>query len=447
MKHWSIGYEILRTYVRFAFWLTHKSIVVTGRKKIPRGKPIIFAPNHQNALMDPLALACTNKYQSVWLARADIFKSKAAQSILKYLKLLPVYRIRDGKENLSNNEQIFRQVIRLLEEKQTVALFPEAGHSGKRKMLLHKKAIPRIALEAEEKNNFNLDVQIIPVGIYYSHYWDFNRSVVIEYGEPIRVSEYKAEYTESPQKAMMNLRNEIYCRLVPLTHQINSEIYYQEYVGLSQIVGKAYSDINHFSKDKNLQLHYAEKNLVQDLEQLEIKQPHEFDQLIHEFNKYQGELSNSGLSDLKVRLSGILTWRGFLAKLVLAILSVPVFVFGFLFNAIPHYIPRLILRRKVKDDAFLSTFYFVSGVIMFPLFYILSAYILYRLADSLMVAGITLFLMPFGGKFAFQILIFYRNLIEKFQVLAGGKSNSNTLRNLLIQRNKLVESVLGKVKI
>jgi len=99
MKNFSPGYEILRTYVRFAFWLTHKRIVVKGRHLIPKGKPIIFAPNHQNALMDPLALACTNPYQSVWLARADIFKSKAASRFLIFLKLLPVYRIRDGQTN------------------------------------------------------------------------------------------------------------------------------------------------------------------------------------------------------------------------------------------------------------------------------------------------------------------------------------------------------------
>src|SRR5450759_1753161 len=193
MKNWSTGYEIIRSYVRFAFWLSHKKIVVTGRHHIPKGKPIIFAPNHQNALMDPLAIACTNPYQTVWLARADLFKSKIAQSILKYLKLLPVYRIRDGKDNLSNNEHIFNQVIHILENKQTIALFPEAAHSGKRQMLPHKKAIPRIALEAEDKNDFSLDLQIVPVGIYYNHYWKFNRSVIVQYGRPVRVDDYKAE--------------------------------------------------------------------------------------------------------------------------------------------------------------------------------------------------------------------------------------------------------------
>jgi hypothetical protein len=58
MKSLSDGHEVIRTYVRFAFWLTHKSMGVTGRHHIPKGKLVIFAANHQNALIDPLALAC-----------------------------------------------------------------------------------------------------------------------------------------------------------------------------------------------------------------------------------------------------------------------------------------------------------------------------------------------------------------------------------------------------
>jgi len=138
MAKWSRGYENLRCYVRFAFWLTHKRIIVSGLKNIPKDKPIIFAANHQNALMDPLALVCTNPLQTVWLTRADIFKIKAVKSFLKFMKMIPIYRIRDGKENLSNNEEIFNYVTQTLENKESVALFPEAAHSGKRQMLSDK---------------------------------------------------------------------------------------------------------------------------------------------------------------------------------------------------------------------------------------------------------------------------------------------------------------------
>jgi len=441
MKNWSIGYEIIRIYVRFGFWLTHKRIVVTGRQFIPKGKPVIFAPNHQNALMDPLALACTNRHQSVWLARADIFKSKKVSAILKYLKLLPVYRIRDGKDNLSNNEEIFEQVIQLLENKQTIALFPEAAHSGKRQMLPHKKAIPRIALEAEAKNDFKLDLQIVPVGITYSHYWKFNRSLIVQYGQPIQVKDYWIDYEVNSQKAMLDLRDEVHRKLVPLTLQINSKAYYQEYENIRQLVGKEYSPRRFFCKNSSLQLFYAEKELISKLEQLEELRPEDFNNLIAATRRYFSEVENNGNSDAQIENAGIASWSKVFRSLALAVLTLPIFVLGFVFNAIPFIIPRTILRLKVKDITFLSSFNFVGGLIAFPLFYLIVA----DWINPIQVALITLIAMPFVGKIAYQLFTFYNVIFLKINYLAGSKSRKNTINSLLKQRNELIAQILEKV--
>ncbi|MDD2306588.1 MAG: 1-acyl-sn-glycerol-3-phosphate acyltransferase [Prolixibacteraceae bacterium] len=441
MKNWSIGYEIIRIYVRFGFWLTHKRIVVTGRHLIPKGKPVIFAPNHQNALMDPLALVCTNSHQSVWLARADIFKSKKVSAILKYLKLLPVYRIRDGKDNLSNNEEIFEQVIQLLENKQSVALFPEAAHSGKRQMLPHKKAIPRIALEAEARNDFKLDLQIVPVGITYSHYWKFNRSLIVQYGQPIQVKDYWIDYEVNSQKAMLDLRDEIHRKLVSLILQIDSKTSYSEIENIRQLVGKEYSQRRFFCKNSSLQLFYAEKELISKLEQLEELQPEDFNNLITETEQYFSGLIKNSISDKHIENAGNANWRKVFFSFTAAILTLPIFIFGFIFNAVPFIIPRTILRLKVKDITFLSTFNFVIGLIAFPLFYLIVAVWI----NSIQVALITLIAMPFVGKIAYQLFAFYGVIFLKIKYLAGSKSQRNTIRSLLKQRNELIAQILEKV--
>ena len=431
--------------MRFGFWLTHKRIVVTDSHLIPKGKPIIFAPNHQNALMDPLALVCTNPYQSVWLARADIFKSKRVSAILKYLKLLPVYRIRDGKDNLSNNEEIFAQVIQLLENKQTIALFPEAAHSEKRQMLPHKKAIPRIALEAEAKNDFKLDLQIVPVGITYSHYWKFNRSLIIQYGQPIQVKDYWIDYEVNSQKAMLDLRDEIHCKLVPLILQIDSKTSYPEIENIRQLVGKEYSKKRYFCKDPSLQLFYSEKELVSKLEQLEELQPEHFKNIIAATRQYFSGIEKDDISDDQIENAEKACWSKVFSSLTLAVLTLPIFVFGFVFNAVPFVILRTILRKKVKDAAFLSTFNFVGGLILFPLFYLIVACVLFSWSDSVLVALFTLVGMPFCGKIAYQLLTFYRIILQKISYLVGSKSHKNTIKSLLEQRNGLIALILEKV--
>lgn len=444
MKKWSLGYEIIRTYVRFAFWLSHKRITVTGAENIPKGKPVIFAPNHQNALMDPLAIVCTNPHQSVWLARADIFQLKATQPILKYLKILPIYRIRDGKENLSNNEHIFQQVIHILEGRHSIALFPEAAHSGKRQMLPHKKAIPRIALEAEEKNQFNLDLQIVPVGIYYDHYWNFNRSLIIEYGKPLNIDKYKGEYSENPQKALMSLRDEIYRQLEPLTLNIKTLSYYREYETLRQVAGEAYSGRKFFNENPVLQLFYAEKELIKKIETQEVSDPVYFEKLLDKTSGYFNNLQKSGLSDIEIGLASKANWPEHFIDLILFLISIPIFIFGFIFNALPLFIPRMILRRKVKDTAFLSTFNFVLGLVIFPLFYILC--LLFIPTFGSWISTVILFiLMPLGGKIAFQLMGFYRNFIRKSLFLMGENTTRKTYRKLIKQRKNLIHFILEKI--
>ena len=442
MNNWSAGYEAIRTYVRFAFWLSHKRVVVTGRQNIPKGKPIIFAANHQNALMDPLAISCTNPLQSLWLARADIFKSKAARSFLKYIKMLPVYRIRDGKDNLSNNEQIFGQVIQLLEDKQSVALFPEAAHSGKRQMVPHRKAIPRIALDAEAKNNFELGLQIVPVGINYSHYWQFSRTLIVHYGKPIDVDRYKNAWTENPQKAMLSLRDEIHDKIIPLTIQINSHTFYQEYEDIRQLAGEAYSKTKHFTKDETLNRFYSEQELIARIELLENTQPEQFERIIEEAKNYFQELKENHFTDDQIRKAGKAKWPELFAQLVAAIIALPVFVLGFVFNAIPFFIPRGIFRKRVKDTAFMSTFNFVAGLVLFPVFYLIGASLIFALTGSPVISIVSFFVMPFAGKLAFSLLIFYQEILQSLNLKVCHQS---VLPQLIMRRNELTAYILKAI--
>jgi len=431
--------------VRLGFWLTHKKVTVTGSSLIPKDKPIIFAANHQNALMDPLSLACTNSHQSFWLARADIFKSKQARPILKYLRLLPVYRIRDGKENLVNNKEIFEQVVSILENKQTVALFPEAAHSGKRQMLPHKKAIPRIALEAEEKNQFSLDLQIVPVGIYYSHYWAFNRLLIVQYGEPIAVGKYEAEFMENPQKAMISLRDEIYQQIATLTLEINSKTHYQHYEVIRQLVSNAYSKTHFFNPDSSLQLFYSEIELADKLEQIEINRTETFENITAATNAYLNAAVNAGFSDELIEKAADTNVPLLLVQFLAAFLIFPAFVFGFIFNVLPYLIPRSIIQSKVKDTAFLSTFNFAIGLIVFPLFYLIEACLIFNLTNSPAISVIALVLMPYLGKIAYQIMNFYHHIYLKFAFLLGTKTKRNKIRILINQRIELINLVLENI--
>jgi len=110
VDQWSWLYACLRPWVQFVFRLVHKEIKIIGLENIPRNQAVVYAPNHQNALMDALAIVYSTPGQTVFLSRADIFRKKITASVLHFFKLLPVYRIRDGKGSLDKNEEIYSNV-------------------------------------------------------------------------------------------------------------------------------------------------------------------------------------------------------------------------------------------------------------------------------------------------------------------------------------------------
>ena len=414
-EEWSFGYWLLKKYVQFADWLIYNKVIINGLENIPKNKPIIFSPNHQNALSDPMAILLNTKFQPVWLARADIFKNKTAAAILKFLKIMPVYRMRDGKENLSKNDETFSASVRVLENNFALGLFPEAAHSGKRQMLSHKKAVPRIVFMAMEKAKNDIDIQIIPTGIYYSHYWKFNRNLVVNFGKPIKANEFADEFKENESAAILSMRQRIIDEMDPVVLEIKSTLFYDDFETIREIDGK------HFLKRQNqkysvLNLFKSDKKLVKKLDELETKNPEETKSLVKQANDYVTKIKT-----LKIR-----SWlldnpdRNILNiglnKLIL-ISGLPIFLFGFVFNAIPFFIIDTVTRKKIKDKAFRSTFYLVLGIILFPIFYLIEFFALSWLIDGFWLKTAFLISMPFAGKLAFRWYILFRKTVGRSRLL------------------------------
>jgi len=414
-EKWSLGYWTLKKYIQFADWLIYNKVIITGLEKIPKNKPIIFSPNHQNALSDPMAILLNTRFQPVWLARADIFKNKTAAAILKFLKIMPVYRMRDGKENLTKNDETFLDSVKVLENNFALGLFPEAAHSGKRQMLVHKKAVPRIVFMAEEKSNQKLDIQIIPTGIYYSHYWKFNRNLIVNFGNPISGNEYIEAFKQNQSTATLLLRQRILDEMQPLVLEIKSQKYYSDFETIREIYGKhylkrqnlKYSTLNHFKSDQKL---------VKKLDELEEANQDETAKLVKQGNEYVAKIKKFKIRSWLVENPQWNLAKIALNKLIL-IVGLPVFLFGFIFNAIPFFTIDTITRKKIKDKGFWSTFFLALGIILFPIFYLIEFFAVSWLIPGIWLKLAFLVAMPLTGKVAFLWYILFRKTLGRGRFL------------------------------
>ncbi len=435
-ENWSLGYWFVKPYIAFAHWLTHKKVFVLGDKYIPKNKPVIFAPNHQNALSDALAILTHIKHQPVWPGRAALFTPKFTRPILKFMKIMPIYRIRDGIGNLGKNNQTFAASIKVLQNNHALVLYPEAAHSGKRQMLPHKKAIPRIVFQAEEESNFKMDIQIVPVGIYYTHYFNFNRQIVIKFGAPISVLEYKELYKESPHKATFKLKNDIHEQITSLVVNINSKTYYEEFELIRNIYSSRF--IQKQGKKTNLKNQpLAGQKIVNKLDLLEVSSPEKTEEICTKAKEYMALVKQLKLRDWLVKKQNYLA--PVLLKSILLLFTLPLFIYGTLLNIIPFIFLDKIIKSKVKDWIFWSTFFFAAGILLFPLFYLIEL-----LAFSTFLPGIWLkigFLIsaPIAGKLAFNWYVFLLKTIGQVRFMLLKKFKNTTFSQLLSKKERIVK--------
>lgn len=438
-EEWSLGYWTLKQYVRFVDWIIHNKTIILGIDKIPTDKPILFAPNHQNALSDPMAVLLNTKFQPVWLARADMFKNKTAAAILRFLKIMPVYRLRDGKNNLANNNITFANSIKVLESNGALALFPEAAHTGKRQMISHKKAIPKIVFMAEEKARENLNIQIIPTGIYYSSYWKFNRNLIVNFGDPIPANQFLKGYNENPNAATLFMRNSIYEGIEPLVFDIRSRTYYNDFELITNIYGK------HFLAKQNkkystVNLFKSNQTLAKKLDELENKNLDKIKLLVKDTNTYNSLVKKHKVRNWLIENPQNNFIRIILNKLVLLI-GLPVFAFGFLLNAIPFFAIDTIVRKKIKEVAFWSTFFLALGMTVFPIIYLIELLALSWIIPGIWLKLVFLISLPFTGKLAFKWYILFRKTVGRYRLFFMKHFKQKKYNNLLVTQKSLFEKL------
>lgn len=425
MKHenYSLGYDLLRVWARFLHRLIHKRITIAGTENLPEDKPIIFAPNHQNALMDAMAVLLATKRQPTWLARADIFKNKTVSRILYFLKISPVYRIRDGKENLGKNDEVFELSIRVLKNNKSLALFPEAQHTFKRQSAAHKKAVPRIAFMAEERENFNLDIHIVPTGIFYDNYYRFNREQIVTFGEPIRVKDYERLYRENPGTATIALRKALYEKLVPLTIHIPSKSRYEDYEMLREVfrnsIKRGSSPVEKLDQ---------EKQFIRRMEEFEASEPEQAGILLDQAAKYKEALDPVKIHDKTVRQkpSAIVA----IVNAFLAGLTFPLFLYGWLNFFLGFHLPSLLIRKKIKDRVFWATVEYVVWIIFIPLFLLIQWGIVWIITGDFITSLIYLITLPVFGKLALNLRDFYIRVLRQIRWVTAGKKVKKQLFKL-----------------
>jgi len=154
---------ILKIFIRAALWIFCVDINIQYKSNLKTNGPLLIIANHPNSFLDAIIIAAHYKRRIYFLARGDAFSKKHHRFLLGLLNMIPIYRQREGKQNLHLNEFAFKESIRLLKKGEAVLIFIEGICLNTHQLQPFKKGAARI-LESAHKAELTPIIHLIGIG-------------------------------------------------------------------------------------------------------------------------------------------------------------------------------------------------------------------------------------------------------------------------------------------
>lgn len=215
-----IWYKFVKYYITTGLFFYFKRIKVFGRENIPKKGAILFVCNHPNALIDPLLIKTTITKDLYVLTRAGVFANNFLIKLFESVKMIPIYRKRDGYNSISKNDAVFDKCHMVLNEQKCILIFPEGSHSLLRKVRPLTKGFARIIFGALQKHP-NLEIQVVPIGLNYDAPTIYPSSVSVYYGKPILANDFFN--SEDVLNSIQNLKDKVQSEMSKLVTHIEGD--------------------------------------------------------------------------------------------------------------------------------------------------------------------------------------------------------------------------------
>lgn len=188
--------KVVKAFLGLLYRIAYR-VKVVGIENVPEEGPAIICANHINYL-DAAAVVIFNKRNVSFIAKEDLFHSKALNWLAHVFDIIPIKR---GKQDMES----MKRSMKLLKEGEILGIFPEGTRKGIAKNVKTKNGAAFMAV----RNG----VKVVPVGIQGS-FKPFSR-VVLNYGKPIEFEKQK-----SPDKDYLDQASEkIMEQIIMLTNQ------------------------------------------------------------------------------------------------------------------------------------------------------------------------------------------------------------------------------------
>ena len=408
-------YHLLKAMVRNETRHFFREITVKGEPQ--ESGPVILVANHPNVMLDAALILCAFR-RDIWtVAKGGMFKGRVQQRVLRWFRLLPVYRRSDSPDQMSKNERAFEAVIERLRMGDAVLVFPEGQSFAQRTLLKIKTGAARMALQGVMKEGSLEHLTVQPVGITYSEFFRFHSSVTLTFGEPIAVAPFASQPEEEGVQQLTTTIEDALRSLIV-------EVAWYEAADVIEMVDKLYSSQGEWRDDRERMAHVMKISRA-----LDAKDP----ALLEGFRRrleLHFQLCNSlkfdGSEDIETR-----HWRLFY------LLLLPIAAIGIALLFVPYKVSFALSEYLATRKAQYSSLALSLALILFPLWQLFLACVVYGMTGELLWSlAMIVFCLGAGyliGKHANCMVITLFDLLWP-----GSKTPLQTVRDM---RDQLLQEI------
>ncbi len=177
-------YFLVKCWIRAGLLIYFRAIKFTDRAVLKEKGPLLLACNHPNSFLDAIVVGSHFNRPVHFLARGDAFRHPLARRLLRALKMIPIYRLSEGKEHLALNDATFEQCKQLFLQGGIVLIFSEGLCKNQWILRPLKKGTGRIAFYKGDRKDLPADLRIVPVGLNYTVFGKMERQILVSTGKP-----------------------------------------------------------------------------------------------------------------------------------------------------------------------------------------------------------------------------------------------------------------------
>jgi|TARA_B100001964_G_C14205534_1_gene587921 1-acyl-sn-glycerol-3-phosphate acyltransferase len=415
-------------------------IIVAHAGKVDYDRPTIFVANHPNTMMDALIVGYAVRKRLYFVAKSTIFANRFSSWFLTKAGGVPIYRKQDAPSKTIQNVEVFEKLYDFLEAGRPFLIFPEGISMPDRRLHRIKTGTARIALGIEERNDFELGVQIVPVGLNYSDFESSRSNVYCRFGRPILPADYREDYLDDPVKTVNKLTEEIRSSMEHLITSVGEDEFGSVVAALETVYKKELMiDLGMDTKSEKDDF-FITKGIIDAVQWLHNYHPRWARRLGEELRKYLRTLDRLHLRDdfLSPKRAGVRTAKRVRSWFFL-VFGFPIYLWGAVNNFVPYGIPRWFTKHFTKQETFVSSVKMLLGIGSFAIFYGLQIWLCWYMFHDKLVTTLYTISLPITGNFALYYLRKTENYKQHLAFISLFYRRKDLMYRLIQQRMKLIE--------